>query len=46
MNAENNPSEWVRIANLDLSAAHHLFNTHHPKPLEIKLLQCNPTLPK
>ena len=35
MNAESNPGEWVRIAELDLSAAHHLFITHHPKPLEI-----------
>ena len=35
MSVENNPIEWVRIAELDLSSAHHLFKTHHPNPLEI-----------
>lgn len=35
MNAESNPGEWIRIAEMDLSSARHLFETHHPKPLEI-----------
>lgn len=35
MKVENNYSEWISIAEMDLSSARHLFNTHHPIPLEI-----------
>jgi len=35
MNAENNPKAWIRIAEMDLSSAHFLFENHHPKPLDI-----------
>ena len=35
MTVENNPAEWIRIAEMDLSSSHHLYENHHPKPLEI-----------
>jgi len=35
MNPANNPNEWILIAESDISVAHHLFETHQPKPLEI-----------
>ena len=33
MNAD--VSEWIRLAEMDLSAAHHMFDTFFPQPLEI-----------
>ena len=35
MNSESNPCEWLRLAESDLSVAHHLLESHRPKPLEI-----------
>ena len=35
MSVNNDVSEWVRLADMDLKTAHHLFMTFHPKPLEI-----------
>ena len=35
MIVENNPAEWIRIAEMDLSSAHHLYKNLQPKPLEI-----------
>lgn len=35
MNPGNNPMEWIRIAEMDLSSSHYLFDNHQPKPLEI-----------
>jgi len=35
MSAEKNTAEWIRLANLDLMSAHSLFDTTHPKPVEI-----------
>ena len=35
MNAHNEISEWIRLAEMDLSTAHHMFETFWPKPLEI-----------
>ena len=34
-NANNDISEWIRLAEMDLATAHHMFNTFHPKPLEV-----------
>ena len=30
-----NNNEWYRFAKMDLDTANHIFNTMHPKPLEI-----------
>ena len=35
MSVSNDVSEWIRLAEMDLSTANHMFNTFHPKPLEI-----------
>jgi HEPN domain-containing protein len=35
MSANNEVSEWIRLAEMDIATAHHMFNTFHPKPLEI-----------
>ena len=35
MTPENNPTEWIRIAEMNLSSSHHLHENHRPKPLEI-----------
>ena len=35
MNVHNEISEWMRLAEMDLSTAHHMFETFRPKPLEI-----------
>ena len=35
MNVENSLAEWLRLAEMDLATAHHMFETYHPKPLEI-----------
>ena len=35
MSMENNVKEWVRLAKMDIAASHYLFDTFHPKPLEI-----------
>jgi len=35
MSENNDKLEWIRLAEMDLAAAHHLFITFHPKPLEI-----------
>jgi len=35
MNAENSCSEWVRLAEMDMATARHMFETFQPKPLEI-----------
>ena len=35
MNAENNLAEWVRLAEMDIATAHHMFDTYRPKPLEV-----------
>ena len=32
---ENTIKEWLRFVEMDRSTAQHLFNTMHPKPLEI-----------
>ena len=35
MSANNDVSEWIRLAEMDLATAHHMFETFHPQPLEI-----------
>ena len=35
MSVNNDLSEWIRLANMDITTAHHMFDTYHPKPLEI-----------
>jgi len=50
MTPESDPKEWIRIAEMDLSSSHYLFENHRPKPLEIicfhtqqaaeKMLEC------
>ena len=35
MNADNNLSEWLRLVEMDMATARHMFETYHPKPLEI-----------
>ena len=35
MNVEYNPAEWIRLAEMDTATAHHMFETYHPKPLEV-----------
>ncbi|MCL2351373.1 MAG: HEPN domain-containing protein [Firmicutes bacterium] len=35
MNGSNDISEWIRLAEMDLATAHHMFKTFHPKPLEV-----------
>ena len=35
MIVNNDMSEWIRLAEMDLSTANHMFKTFHPKPLEI-----------
>ena len=35
MSAQTNPSEWIRLAEMDSATAHHMFETYHPKPIEI-----------
>ncbi len=35
MNAANNISEWVRLADMDMATARHMFETYSPKPIEI-----------
>ena len=35
MNVNSEISEWIRLADMDLATAHHMFDTYHPKPLEI-----------
>ena len=35
MNINNNTSEWIRLAEMDLATSHHMFKTFWPKPLEI-----------
>jgi HEPN domain-containing protein len=35
MNADNNLSEWIRLSDMDMATARHMFETYHPKPLEI-----------
>jgi len=35
MSENNDISEWTRLAEMDISTARHMFDTFHPKPLEI-----------
>ena len=35
MSGENNLSEWIRLAEMDMATSRHMFETYHPKPLEI-----------
>ena len=35
MSVNNDISEWIRLAEMDLATARHMFNTFHPIPLEI-----------
>ena len=35
MSENDDKLEWIRLAEMDLAIAHHLFMTFHPKPLEI-----------
>ena len=35
MSMGNNVAEWVRLAKMDITTSHYLFETLHPKPLEI-----------
>jgi len=35
MSVESNQAEWVRLADMDMATACHMFETYHPKPLEI-----------
>ena len=40
MNETDLVKEWFDIASIDLQVAAHLFNTMHPKPLEIVCYHC------
>jgi HEPN domain-containing protein len=35
MSVEGNPAEWIRLAEMDIATSHHMFETYHPKPLEV-----------
>ena len=35
MNVDSNLSEWIRLAEMDMATARHMFETYHPKPLEV-----------
>jgi len=35
MNADSNYLEWIRLADMDIATAKHMFLTYHPIPLEI-----------
>lgn len=35
MSAGSNVSEWIRLAEMDMATSRHMFETYHPKPLEI-----------
>ena len=35
MNMNNDTAEWIRLAEMDLATAHHMFKTFSPKPFEI-----------
>jgi len=35
MNVNNNIDEWVRLSDMDMATARHMFETYYPKPLEI-----------
>lgn len=34
-------AEWLKIAETDLGVARHLYETYHPKPLEIICYHAN-----
>ena len=46
MNKSDLVSEWLEIASNDLTVAHHLFDTMHPKPLEIICYHCQQAVEK
>ena len=46
MNANNDISEWIRLAEMDLATAHHMFQTFYPKPLEIVCFHAQQTAEK
>ena len=35
MKVDNNYHEWIRFAEMDFATAKHMFETYHPKPLEV-----------
>jgi len=35
MNVNSNTHEWIRLADMDMATARHMFDTYFPKPLEI-----------
>jgi len=35
MNVDSNYNEWIRLADMDIATAKHMFSTYHPIPLEI-----------
>ena len=37
---EGTIKEWLRFVEMDQNTAHHLFETMHPKPLEIICFHC------
>jgi HEPN domain-containing protein len=39
-------AEWLKIAYDDFDSALHLFNTKHPKPLEIICYHCQQSVEK
>ena len=35
MSVETSEAEWIRLAEMDIATSHHMFETYHPKPLEV-----------
>jgi len=46
MNEHDIVAEWLKIAKDDYDSALHLFNTRHPKPLEIICYHCQQAVEK
>jgi HEPN domain-containing protein len=46
MSTENNHEEWIRLAEMDIATAHHMFETYRPKPLEIVCFHSQQTAEK
>gem|GEM_PF-5982007 len=44
MSENNDKTEWIRLSEIDLAIAHHLFMTFHPRPLEIICFHSHPSL--
>jgi len=46
MSVEGNPAEWIRLAEMDIATSRHMFETYHPKPLEVVCFHAQQTAEK